>query len=794
MSSKNRNLKRQLEKKRIEEEEDDLLKTDKERELIGINKNNQVNKGRNNNNNQQLNQENDDNEDLDLIEGEEGEQNEEEFNKLVNVHKLIQKNKITKQNAFDIDIGDVQLYKYSWVNSSNFLKNLSEIHGLKIDNIHQDSYKLLGLINRTDNNGDEEQNENDDPNQKKQQKRFQDISVEELLKKTNKYKNIINIGDKTLEQRPENLNVIKYDLEFDLDPLLKQTLSKFDDSSNKGLFLTNSYMDKNIIISLESELQEQNDIIQQEEEQKENLKITETQNEQEEVKESIYMKFMPKENPKEIFAQPQLCPKLMDYKENIEKLANAFKIDFQITDSDYQKLRLGQNQLPKDQQEQENNDQIENMQQENFNYGDLMGQLDEIMDNPYQDDEQQDPNNPLDLQYEDLKQQEEENQIEENKEQIDEEEQDEQDEEGEENEDLDQEEMEQNDQQKQLDMIEIEQRLKNIGKGKLDKKLKDKMRAYELNDEKKQRRKRNVLQKLEQQQQKHEKKKENEFIINFENLDDEDKEICFGLHNKKVPKIDLKKININEKIVHLKLDTFHNIINEQLFTQLYLSQLPKELALQQQNEQNQISNLEDIEMNELLEEQFNSSDEEVDFFAQNNQNNEKSQVKIRDLKKNVWMDIKKRFDIIHKKAVSKKESKKIIPEDVHFSTILEDIPNIMGPISKKISLQSSFITILHLCNENLLKLEMNEDGSDFQIIDDDNERYKKGKNTKIEQEGKNGNLQNNNKNDNNDNNKNNDNDNESIEIEDFENEGNVQNGEQNEQLSQQQQQEQIEVE
>lgn len=77
------------------------------------------------------------------------------------------------------------------------------------------------------------------------------------------------------------------------------------------------------------------------------------------------------------------------------------------------------------------------------------------------------------------------------------------------------------------------------------------------------------------------------------------------------------------------------------------------------------------------------------------------------------MDIKKRFDIIHKKAVSKKEIKKVIPEDVHFSTILEDIPNIMGPISKKISLQSSFITILHLCNENLLKLEMNEDGSDF---------------------------------------------------------------------------------
>lgn len=40
----------------------------------------------------------------------------------------------------------------------------------------------------------------------------------------------------------------------------------------------------------------------------------------------------------------------------------------------------------------------------------------------------------------------------------------------------------------------------------------------------------------------------------------------------------------------------------------------------------------------------------------------------------------------------------------------------MGTVSKKISLQSSFITILHLCNENILKLDADGfEESDFLI-------------------------------------------------------------------------------
>lgn len=38
------------------------------------------------------------------------------------------------------------------------MKNLSEIHGFKIDNVHQESYRLLGLINRLEENLNEDEN------------------------------------------------------------------------------------------------------------------------------------------------------------------------------------------------------------------------------------------------------------------------------------------------------------------------------------------------------------------------------------------------------------------------------------------------------------------------------------------------------------------------------------------------------------------------------------------------------------------------------------------------------------
>lgn len=70
---------------------------------------------------------------------------------------IFHQKKIKANNVFDFGITNVKnLEKYSWASSTTFLKEISEIIGMKVDKIHQDSYKLLAIISRTDFNNEEE--------------------------------------------------------------------------------------------------------------------------------------------------------------------------------------------------------------------------------------------------------------------------------------------------------------------------------------------------------------------------------------------------------------------------------------------------------------------------------------------------------------------------------------------------------------------------------------------------------------------------------------------------------------
>lgn len=46
-------------------------------------------------------------------------------------------------------------------------------------------------------------------------------------------------GEITLEKNLNNIDVSKYDLEFELDPLFQRTSAKFDEGGAKGLLLNN---------------------------------------------------------------------------------------------------------------------------------------------------------------------------------------------------------------------------------------------------------------------------------------------------------------------------------------------------------------------------------------------------------------------------------------------------------------------------------------------------------------------------------------------------------------------------
>lgn len=59
-------------------------------------------------------------------------------------------------------------------------------------------------------------------------------------------------GFSTLERDPKKLDLAKYDLEFDVDPLFKMMTIKFGDSGARGLLLKNLPVDSNIDVLLES--------------------------------------------------------------------------------------------------------------------------------------------------------------------------------------------------------------------------------------------------------------------------------------------------------------------------------------------------------------------------------------------------------------------------------------------------------------------------------------------------------------------------------------------------------------
>ncbi|EGR32775.1 hypothetical protein IMG5_070470 [Ichthyophthirius multifiliis] len=78
-------------------------------------------------------------------------------------------------------------------------------------------FTVIGGFQRTERNDKEEKNE-----EKDQQGDI--IQNKKIISK-------IGQGEKTLEKNIQNINVNKYDLEFDVDPLFSKTSSKFDNQT-----------------------------------------------------------------------------------------------------------------------------------------------------------------------------------------------------------------------------------------------------------------------------------------------------------------------------------------------------------------------------------------------------------------------------------------------------------------------------------------------------------------------------------------------------------------------------------
>ena len=123
----------------------------------------------------------------------------------------------------------------AWQKASASLDASAKVYGYRVDSVHSETFKFLGGLNRNkkDEEGKEKENEN-----------------EEDKKKEKKVRN----GQNTLETNINKLNLTKYDLETEVDPLFSYMTSKFNESNVKGLLLNTIPLNEKLNYILESKV------------------------------------------------------------------------------------------------------------------------------------------------------------------------------------------------------------------------------------------------------------------------------------------------------------------------------------------------------------------------------------------------------------------------------------------------------------------------------------------------------------------------------------------------------------
>ena len=132
----------------------------------------------------------------------------------------------------------------AWQKASASLDATAKIYGFRVDSVHTETFKFLGGLNRNKKELNPKEENNEDNQEELEQ-----------TKKKEKLKRGIN----TLETNINKLNLSKYDIDSEVDPLFSVMTSKFNESSARGLLLNTIPLDENMNYILESK-KEDNDI------------------------------------------------------------------------------------------------------------------------------------------------------------------------------------------------------------------------------------------------------------------------------------------------------------------------------------------------------------------------------------------------------------------------------------------------------------------------------------------------------------------------------------------------------
>ncbi|XP_023323672.1 condensin complex subunit 2 isoform X2 [Eurytemora carolleeae] len=153
-----------------------------------------------------------------------------------NCIKLSAENKISTKNAFNLQLIDymAQMIRKKESDMSNFqvaagtLDASTKIYAYRVDAVYGDTLKIahgLGQSKKEDEaererDGEDGDNEEDDRNQP-------DKKIRKRIKRAN-----------TVEKNIKNLNIVKFEQEFDVDPLFKKKSSELDGAVGGNQFLS----------------------------------------------------------------------------------------------------------------------------------------------------------------------------------------------------------------------------------------------------------------------------------------------------------------------------------------------------------------------------------------------------------------------------------------------------------------------------------------------------------------------------------------------------------------------------
>ena len=124
----------------------------------------------------------------------------------------------------------------AWQKASASLDVSAKVYGYRVDSVHSETFKFLGGLNRNKKDGEEKEEQKDEEKENEEGKK--EIKVRR--------------GQNTLETNINKLNLSKYDLDTEVDPLFSMMTSKFNESSAEGLLLNTIPLDDKLNYILES--------------------------------------------------------------------------------------------------------------------------------------------------------------------------------------------------------------------------------------------------------------------------------------------------------------------------------------------------------------------------------------------------------------------------------------------------------------------------------------------------------------------------------------------------------------